>query len=309
VVVYTSVDPPYAQPIVAAFEQQTGIRVVLLTDTEADKSLGLANRLRAERTRPRADVFWSSEVVRMAQLAREGVLAPYESPDRRAYPAYARDPHGLWTGFAARARVIAFRAGEAPPPRDFLDLAQPALRGRVAMANPRFGTTATEAAALFQVWGEARAGAFYRALRDYGVQVVDGNSAAAEAVARGRARFGLTDTDDVYSRIDRGIALDLAFPRHGPEGTLLIPNTVGLVAGAPHADAGRRFIDFLLAPETELRLAALPSRQLPLHPEARRQAPERVRPLLAVTPLPVDYQRLAEGMEAVDRFLREVFER
>ncbi|MBI3910294.1 MAG: extracellular solute-binding protein [Armatimonadetes bacterium] len=309
VVVYTSLDRPYAQPIAAAFERDTGIRVILHTDTEAEKSLGLANLLRAERGRPRADVFWSSEAVRLIQLARQGLLAPYPSRHRAAYPAMFRDRQGYWTGFAARARVIAYVPGRVHPPRDFLALSTPAYRGQVVMANPRFGTTATEVAALFQVWGKERATAFYRALRANQVQVVDGNSAAAEAVARRRALLGLTDTDDAYTRMDRGARLQVLFPQHGRGGTLLIPNTVGLVAGAPHPEEGRRFIDYLLSPETELRLANLPSRQVPLHPEARRRAPARVRPLLAVRPLPVDYARLAEQMEAVDRFLREEFER
>src|SRR5262245_2923440 len=61
VVLYTSVDEPYARPIVREFERRTGIEVVLKTDTEASKSVGLAERVRAEKDNPQAEVWWSNE--------------------------------------------------------------------------------------------------------------------------------------------------------------------------------------------------------------------------------------------------------
>jgi hypothetical protein len=45
VTLYTSVDAYVAQPVVAAYEQQSGVKVILVTDTEATKTLGLVQRL------------------------------------------------------------------------------------------------------------------------------------------------------------------------------------------------------------------------------------------------------------------------
>src|SRR3990172_742730 len=58
VVVYTSVDDVFARPIAERFQQETGIEVRLVPDTEETKSTGLLNRLIAEKERPQADVFW-----------------------------------------------------------------------------------------------------------------------------------------------------------------------------------------------------------------------------------------------------------
>src|SRR4051812_8933750 len=87
VVVYCSLDRPYADPVLRAFTRETGIAVAPVYDTEATKSLGLANKIISERGRPRADVFWSSEVVRMVGLKAQGVLAPYRSANAAAIPA------------------------------------------------------------------------------------------------------------------------------------------------------------------------------------------------------------------------------
>ena len=48
VIVYTSQDQVYAEPIFREFEKETGIKVRPVYDSEAVKTVGLANRLLAE---------------------------------------------------------------------------------------------------------------------------------------------------------------------------------------------------------------------------------------------------------------------
>ena len=103
VIVYTSVDDIFARPVAERFEQETGIVVRLVPDTEETKSTGLVNRLIAEKDRPRADVFWSGDPVRAALLKRQGVSASYRSPNAEGLPAQYNDPEGHWAGFSARA--------------------------------------------------------------------------------------------------------------------------------------------------------------------------------------------------------------
>ena len=83
VVLYTSIDEPVARPIIDAFTQKTGIKVVLKTDTEVSKTAGLVETLRAEKANPQADVFWNNEPFHTINLADEGVLAAYDSPGRQ----------------------------------------------------------------------------------------------------------------------------------------------------------------------------------------------------------------------------------
>jgi iron(III) transport system substrate-binding protein len=64
VVVYTSEDHVFSEPILNAFEAKTGITVKAVYDTEETKSTGVVNRLMAERANPQADVFWSNDPVR-----------------------------------------------------------------------------------------------------------------------------------------------------------------------------------------------------------------------------------------------------
>src|SRR5437867_734707 len=74
VVVYTSQDREYAEPIFQEFTRRSGIKVNALYDSEAAKTVGLANRLLAEKSHPQSDVFWNNEELRTWQLAAKGVL-------------------------------------------------------------------------------------------------------------------------------------------------------------------------------------------------------------------------------------------
>src|SRR5580692_9523186 len=71
VIVYTSQDEVFAEPILADFEKETGIQVRAVYDSEAVKTVGLVNRLLTERDQPQCDIFWNHEEFRKRQLGRE----------------------------------------------------------------------------------------------------------------------------------------------------------------------------------------------------------------------------------------------
>ena len=286
VVAYVSADQEVAEPVLRLFEHRTGLKVLPVYDAEANKTAGLALRILQERQRPRADVFWASEPVRMARLSREGVLEPYASPAAEGLPRF-RD----WTAFSSRARVILVNtrlAGEDRP-RTLEDLMAPLWKGKVAISDPRFGTARTQVAALDAVWGRPRLLEYGRGLRANGVRICAGNAMVRELVERGELAVGVLDTDDAWVSLDRGMPVALVVPE--PD-TLVFPNAVALVKGGPHPKAGRLLMDFLLSTEAEGLLARPPVRQPPLRP-AVPAPPEVVRPQA----MPADWEALGSSVE------------
>ena len=276
VVVYCALDRLFAQPLLEEYQRQTGVEVLPKWDAEATKTTGLVEALRAERARPRCDVFWNNEVGQTVVLAREGLLEPYQSPNAAGIPAEARDPQGLWTGFAARARVLIVNTDlvpEADRPRSVDALIDPRWKGRCGIAKPLFGTTATHVAAL-QAQDPEATRAWLAALRENQVVVCAGNASVKDRVVAGELAFGLTDTDDVNLAIVDGRPVQAVFPDQEADGrgTLLIPNSLALLRGAPHPAEGQALIDWLLRPEVEARLAASRSAQVPLRAGVERPA-------------------------------------
>ena len=268
VVVYTALDREFSAPIFARFTAATGVEVRAVFDTESTKSVGLANRIRAESDRPRCDVFWNNEPLHTIALQRDGLLDPCRPAAAADLPDAFVDPERHWFGFAARARVLIVNTelvAEGRRPTSIHDLADPAWRGRTAIAKPLFGTTASHVAALFATWGDERATTWLDTLRDNEVQIQSGNKGCARGVAEGSIAFALTDTDDAIIEREAGYPVAIVYPDQDDGGTLFLPNTVARVRGAPHPDEALLLIEYLLSPEVETRLAEGPSAQIPLN--------------------------------------------
>jgi iron(III) transport system substrate-binding protein len=300
VVLYTSVDEPFVRPLIARFQNETGIAVTLLTDAEAAKSVGLAEKIRAERDHPRADVWWDNECFLTINLAREGILAPYDSPAAADIPAQYKDREHRWAAGVLRARVLVSSpklAGKTGAAKQLRDLLRPEWRGRIAIARPTAGTTGGHVAALYVTWGDERADAFFRQLHDNGCLLLGGNAMVAESVARGDLIAGVCDNDDAASASAEIGKLETALPDQDEigDGTLAIPAPVSLVTGAPHPVAATKLIDFLLSRDVDRALidakfawastrdAAMPGKVIKIDYEATAKAmPAAIRRATAI---------------------------
>lgn len=309
VVVYTSVDQVYAREVFERFTEESGIKVLPVFDTEAQKTTGLYRRLLAERDRPQADVFWNNEICRTIQLAKSGAAGDISGLIPADLPRRWVDPQGRWAGFSLRARVIVYNTRLIPnadaAPKSLSELTRPRWRGKAAMANPLFGTTATHVAALSEALGDKEAEELLRGLKNNGIRLVEGNSVVRDVVARGEAAVGLTDTDDVFAGMQDGLPIAFVLPDQDGMGTFAIPNTVMHVAGGPNPEAARAFIRFLLSPATERQLAFARARQIPVRTGIER--PAELAGLSGLRAMSVDYNRIAERMPATMRLVEDIF--
>ncbi|MHC4895865.1 MAG: extracellular solute-binding protein [Planctomycetota bacterium] len=308
VVVYAAHDLMFSDPILKTFEQRSGIDVREKCDTEATKTTGLVNALIQMRNRPEADVFWNNEIMNTIRLAEMGLLEPYVPATAAGIPDACRDPGGRWVGFAARARVILYNTDLLSPedaPRSIFDLTKPEYRGKVAIAKPLFGTTATHVAALFAVLGADRAQQYLLELKANGVKIVDGNAIARNRVMDGEIAICLTDTDDANGAFLKNKPVEMIYPDQDGMGTLVIPNTVMLIKGGPHPEAGKQLVDFLASRQVEARLARLDSAQMPLRPGIPPHS-DRF-DLARIKAMVVDWSKVAQCLEQSRRYVQETF--
>jgi iron(III) transport system substrate-binding protein len=284
VVVYTSVDTEYALPIFDKFTKETGIKVVYRTDTEETKTTGLADRLVQMKDHPDGDVFWNSELSFTELLAEKGVLEAYVSPNAKDIPPAFKDEKGMWTGFGCRVRVLVYNTKlvtkeEAEAPRRRIDdLGQPRWKGRFAIAKPLYGTTRSHLVLLWQHCGEEWGSKLFRDWRDNGVVLAESNSDVVARVADGTVDVGLTDSDDALNAMDRHKPVAFGVAGYGGGisriDRIYIPNTVAVLKNCLHPEQARKFIDFLLRPETEKFLGESGARQIPVRDVGARVPPE-----------------------------------
>ena len=240
VIAYCAQDQTYAEEIFRDFQKETGIKVRAVYDSEAVKTVGLANRLLAERSHPQCDVFWGNEELRARQLAEKHVF---------------RETNGL-AFFGYRSRCLVFNTSHVAAtsaPHSLVELTNAVWRGKVALAYPQFGTTAAHFHGLRQQWGDAAWENWCRALVANKALLVDGNSVVVKMVGRGEAWVGLTDSDDIAAGQEDGLPVAAASDF---KETLLIPNTAGIVRGAPHLAAAQKLFDYLQQPAVVQKLVA-----------------------------------------------------
>jgi len=257
VVVYTSVDQVYSSKIFELFEQESGIRIKALYDTEASKAVGLKKRLLAEKENPRADIFWNSEPLQTAILAQNGVFASYPSAtlsNRYASDIYYDDNHSLWYGIGGRKRVIIVNTERLKPseyPRTLEALWSKRFEGEVALSYPFAGTAATHFSALYTKLGEKHFKALLQRIRNAKTTFLSGNSVVMEAVASGQYLVGIVDTDDVKAGLREEKKVEEVHYDQNGSGNFLLFGTVSLIKGAPNPETAKKFMEFLLRPETE----------------------------------------------------------
>jgi iron(III) transport system substrate-binding protein len=321
-VVYCALDQEHSEELIRRFEDETGLVVRAEFDTEATKTIGLVGRIRAERNRVRCDVFWNNEIANTVALAEDGLLAPYDSPSAADIPAAFRDSEHRWTGFAARARVFIVNTELVSPAdlasiRGMWDLLEPRWAGKVGMARPLTGTTLTHMTALYGVLGDERAEEYLTRIKAANgrgeLDLTGGNALLARKVRDGVLAWGWTDTDDYFVAQDAGYPVAVIYPdqptAEEPDapGTLVIPNTVCLLAGAPHADAGKRFIDWVLGGAIEADLAASRTMQIPVRASVPR--PDYV-PRFGPgqrKAMDVDFRAAGKALPARQQHLKELF--
>lgn len=306
VVVYSTVDQVFSEPILKDFERETGIVVKAVYDTEETKSTGVMNRLIAEKENPLCDVFWSGDPVRNGVLQSKGVITSYSSEQTQLIPALFKDEDKHWIGFSARARVMIYNKtliSTDSLPRSIFDFTHPRFKGNFTIANPLFGTTTFHIATIFAQLGNAQAEQWMNDIRANGVVVATSNGEVKKRVMNGEVAFGLTDTDDAFEAKKESDEVDYIFLDQQEDGigSLIMPNALSLIKGSPQSENGKRFINYMLSQEVEAKLA-ISCAQMPLIKGT--EVPEHVPSLDNIKAMKIDYKKTSEKLETIQPWLK-----
>lgn len=248
--------PNYANwgGVTKAYQQKTG--VVIPPDMKGSSPSMAA--LEAERHNPKADCAYYSGAIGY-QAASKGLHDPYKPKGWEKIPAGLKDPNGTWwtvhTGHIAILVNTSALKGK-PVPRSFADLLKPIYRGLVVYDDPRFnGTGFTFVAGINTVLGggkDLKAGYDYLKKLDANILKYAKDNSYNELL-RGEIPIWINaDGNGLKARnVDRA-PIEVVIPA---EGTITMPLVMGLVKGAPHKEAAKRYLDWLLTDEAQHLMA------------------------------------------------------
>ena len=246
--VYTAGPGSLAKSLASGFEQQTGVKVTVFQATTGK----VMARLEAEQANPQADVLISASWDTAEDLHQRGWLLPFASANADQVPANLKSADYIAQGVSALGIVWNSKSG-TPEPKEWRDLTQPAFKDKVTTPDPALSGASLDLLIGLQNSMGDQAWQLFDDLKKNGMVVSGPNAQAVTPVMQGAkaAVFGAVDFVS-YGNIQQGESLKVIFPASG---TVIAPRPMMILKTSQHADDAKAFIDYVLSPEGQAKVA------------------------------------------------------
>jgi len=188
------------------------------------------------------DIF-STSIENLHILKSKNLLAKYISPESANYPADVKDGQGFWTLPYMHSRVVAYNTKLVSPteaPRRYADLLDSKWKGKIGLPMRRYAWFGNQ----LEIRGEEDGIAFFKKLAAQDLQYHNGLTLCANLLAAGEfAILALVSNNTIENLKDQGAPVEWFYARP----VINILSGPAVAANAPHPNAGRLYIDFLLS--------------------------------------------------------------
>lgn len=245
-VLYTSLG--YAQPLVDAFQQKTGLKVQVVNDSTGP----LLTKISAEKNNPQWTMFWSQGDTAFASLDQQGMLQPYQANATLTSTGASLVPTDqAWqpTGVTVVGGVLC-NADKVPnPPQQWSDLADPKYKGLIGINDPAQSGPAYPiiAGIMDQMGGEDQGKTYFTSLKANGFQL---SADTVHALETGQVGCSIIPSGSALTEQTKQkgkMNLTLSFPA---KSTLMVAGMmISKSASGASLSTAKQFEDFVLSAE------------------------------------------------------------
>lgn len=236
--------------IIKEFRQRTGY----IVQVEYSGTTELLSRLDREHQDGiyNADVFWGGGIESLESMVH--LFEPYQSPQLKYIDIAYCDPAYYWLGFSVMTMVMVYNTELVPPymvPSRWDELPSSFFHGRIIMPDPlRSGSAYSLLNAVLAVAGKEDRWQLVKQIKAAAGEagIAASSSNVNPEVISGGFFIGLTSEDAALPEIERGEPLAVIYPE---DGTIAVPDGVALIKNAPHPQAAKDFIDFVLGQDVQ----------------------------------------------------------
>jgi iron(III) transport system substrate-binding protein len=303
IVLYNGQHPQLTEALVAAFEKETGINVSVRTND----GVVLADQILQEGHASPADVYLTENSPELATLDQHGLLARIPAPTLHHVPRSDQPPSGDWAPVALRISGLAYnpsRISKSSLPASILDLAQPAWKGKVAVA-PTDSDFPPLVGAVIAQYGTQAAEDWLAGLK-HNAQIFQTDEAVVAAVNHGDVATGVINHYYWYRlRLEIGAgAMHSAvnyFSNHNV-GSIENISGVAVLASSRHPQEADAFAKFVVSRDGQEILARGDDFEYPARPGV---APNpQLPPISALSPARLGAVRLGNDQAAAQLIQR-----
>jgi iron(III) transport system substrate-binding protein len=267
-ILYNAQHEQTVDTLVAGFEKATGIQVKVHSGDGPE----VANQIIQEGASTPADVFFTENSPEIAVLDEKGLLAPVDPATLAQIPAKYNAPDGNWVGVLAREDVLAYNTkmiSESDLPKSLLDLADPAWKGKIAIA-PSDNDFLPLVNAVLVTKGHDATLAWLRGLKA-NAQIFDDDEGVVAAVNRGAVATGIINNyywARLQSELGAGHMQSTIYHFSGGDvGGLINVSGAGVLKTSKDPKDAQAFLAYLVAADTQKVLADnTVVFEYPLHP-------------------------------------------
>ena len=194
------------------------------------------------------DVFGSGDGSHFAELARRGDLMQYTVASASSINAQFRDLYepGLYYPATTFLMIMAYNKNDvqaADAPKNWSDLIDPKWKGKVAIAHPAYsGNIGNWAVYMESLYGPE----FFQKLAKNDPLVGRSSGDPAAQLASGERKIGITPMAEILRAINKGAPIEIVYPS---DGSLVIVTHMAVLKKAPHPNAAKLFMEFVMGPE------------------------------------------------------------
>jgi 2-aminoethylphosphonate transport system substrate-binding protein len=241
-------------PRLADFTKKTGIKVNVIESGSGE----IVTRLEKEKGNVQADVAVTLPPF-IQRAAGADLLQPYKPAGSDLVPDGFKDPGGLYTPVVNNYLSFIYNPDQTKnAPVSFKDLLDGKFKQKLQYSTP--GQAGDGTAVLLQlqkVLGKDAALAYLKDLEKNNVGPSASTGKLQPKVSKGELTVANGDVQMNLASIHKDKSnFKVFFPADdaGKKSTLALPYAMGLAKGAPHAEAGKKLMDYLLTVEAQTTL-------------------------------------------------------
>ena len=247
------------EALYSSFTKQTGIKINRIEGGEDS----LIERIRNEGDKSPADVLITVDAGRLWRAEQMGLFRPVKSKVLESrIPSSYRHPEGLWFGFSARARIIAYDKARVKPGEiaNYEDLANPKWKGKICTRSAGHVYNLSLMSSLVNYNGEAKTEEWAKAVAGNLARTPKGGDTdQLRAVAAGECDLAISNTYYYFRLLrsqkpdDRAVAekIGVLLPNQANRGTHVNISGAGVLKNAPHKEAAVLFLEYLASDEAQ----------------------------------------------------------
>jgi len=229
--------------------KQSGVKVEVVAAGTGE----LLKRVESEKSNPLADIFWGGSLSTMKPKA--ALFEEYRSANEDHVQKAFKNEEGSITRFTDIPSVIMINTNLIGDVKveGYEDLLNPALKGRIAFADPSKSSSSYEHLInmLYAMGnGDPDKGWDYvtKLAKNLDGKLLSGSSAVYKGVADGEYAVGLTFEEGGAKYVADGAPVKLVYMK---EGVISKPDGIYIIKNAKHMENAKKFIDFITSKEAQ----------------------------------------------------------